>query len=147
MGVNDEYNASFSQSDYVGGYLSGNLYGAPGYDDYRHGPANDPKPSPAAARSSTDKTRTIPLAILFRAPIEMIAQLCARFQICRDILFVAQFYVIRNTVPSFDRVNAYTTCILSLIHVKAFPGPRRASGHHFLSQATGRQRCAQERHR
>src|SRR5258708_27971930 len=46
IGVHDEYNPSRQQSDYAGGYLSGNLYGAPGYDDYRHGPANDPKPSP-----------------------------------------------------------------------------------------------------
>src|SRR5258708_2335258 len=46
IGVHYEYNPSRQQSDYAGGYLSGSLYGAPGYDDYRHGPANDPKPSP-----------------------------------------------------------------------------------------------------
>src|SRR5260221_11402663 len=46
IGVHYEYNPSRQQSDYAGGYLSGNLYGALGYDDYRHGPAHDPKPSP-----------------------------------------------------------------------------------------------------
>ncbi len=54
IGVHDEYNPSRQQSDYAGGYLSGNLYGAPGYDDYRHGPANDPKPSPHESHLHTN---------------------------------------------------------------------------------------------